>query len=97
MAEAVGDGVGGGPAGSHGHVGEDNTGCVSLSENPIHHDRTKHIDVMHHFLRMLVKQRVIIPVYCPTVDQLADILTKPLAGPRFDLLRNLIKVSNIDM
>ena len=29
----------------------DNTSAINLSKNPIKHSRTKHIDIMHHFLR----------------------------------------------
>ena len=29
----------------------DNTSAVSMGKNPVHHKRTKHIDVRHHFLR----------------------------------------------
>ena len=28
-----------------------NTSSVSMGKNPVHHKRTKHIDVRHHFLR----------------------------------------------
>ena len=29
----------------------DNTSAVSMGKNPVHHKRTKHIDVRHNFLR----------------------------------------------
>ena len=29
----------------------DNTSAINLSKNPVHHSRTKHIEVRHHFLR----------------------------------------------
>ena len=29
----------------------DNTSVVSMGKNPVHHKKTKHIDVRHHFLR----------------------------------------------
>ena len=28
----------------------ENTSAINLSKNPIHHYRTKHIDIRHHFL-----------------------------------------------
>jgi len=28
----------------------DNQGAISLTKNPIHHARTKHIDAQHHFV-----------------------------------------------
>ena len=29
----------------------DNTSAINLSKNPVHHSRTKHIEVRHHFLK----------------------------------------------
>ena len=63
-------------------VFEDNQGAVQLAENPITISNTKHIDVRHHFLRELVRQRDIKVVQVPSKFQYADILTKALA---FDL------------
>ena len=38
-------------------VFEDNEGAVQLAQNPITNSNSKHIDVRHHFLRELVRQR----------------------------------------
>ena len=32
----------------------DNQSCIKLSENPVFHDRSKHIEMRHHFIRDLV-------------------------------------------
>jgi hypothetical protein len=58
--------------------------------NPEFHDRTKHIEVKHHFIRgqAQVGNLQIIPV--SSCDPLADILTKPLASPAFKLARSRI-------
>ena len=61
---------------------EDNQGAVQLAQNPITNSNSKHIDVRHHFLRELVRQRDIKVVQVPSEFQHADILTKALA---FDL------------
>ena len=29
---------------------EDNSGCIELAKNPIHHACTKHINIQHHFV-----------------------------------------------
>ena len=55
---------------------EDNKGCISLAKNPVHHERTKHIDVKHHYIRECVEDKTICLTYIPTADQVADLLTK---------------------
>ena len=30
---------------------EDNQGAIALVNNPVHHQRTKHIDIRFHFMR----------------------------------------------
>ena len=57
---------------------EDNQGCIALAKNPIHHKRTKHIDVHEK-----VESGEIAPEYIPTEEQVADIFTKPLPKATF--------------
>lgn len=59
-------------------INEDNQSTIAIALNPVHHQRTKHIDVRVHFLREHVKSKDIDIVYCPTEEMIADILTKPL-------------------
>lgn len=58
---------------------EDNQGAIAMSENPVHRQRTKHIDVKYNFVRERVEALEIKLLYIPTAEQLADMLTKPLA------------------
>ncbi len=37
---------------------------------------TKHIDIMCHFIREMVKDKTVEVQYCPTKDMIADALTK---------------------
>jgi hypothetical protein len=55
---------------------EDNTGCISLANNPMTNGKTKHIDVRYHFSRDMVKTESIQLVWCKSEDMLADALTK---------------------
>jgi hypothetical protein len=71
---------------------EDNQGCIALSENPIMHKRTKHIDIRHHFIRERVESNEIVLQYVATEHQLADLLTKPLDRFRTIALRDLLLV-----
>jgi hypothetical protein len=53
---------------------EDNQGTIELAKNAKYHNRTKHIDICHHFIRERVQSKEINVVYCRTDDMKADIL-----------------------
>ena len=72
-------------------VFEDNTGAIVWSHNAgVDHQRTKHIDLKWHYVRAQHKAGAIKLVYCPTDEMVADLLTKYLAAPRFELLRDMM-------
>lgn len=56
----------------------DNQGSLALTENPEFHQRTKHIDIKHHFLRQEVDEKRVAFSYVETTKLAADGLTKPL-------------------
>eukprot|EP00253_Pinus_taeda_P002350 PITA_02350 len=58
--------------------------CIKLSENPVFHDRSKHIDIRCHFVRDCVQRGVVQLSYTPTGEQVSDILTKALGKSKFD-------------
>jgi hypothetical protein len=70
----------------------DNIGATYLTSNPIFHARTKHIEIDYHFVRDRVAQKSLIVKFLSSKDQLADILTKPLASTRFAHLRANLNV-----
>lgn len=72
----------------------DNNACIQLSKNPVHHDRSKHIDMRHHFLREKCLDNTIELAHVPSADNLADILTKPLATDKFNNLRSRLGVTS---
>jgi hypothetical protein len=61
---------------------EDNQAALVLARDPQFHARSKHFDVQNHFIREKIETGTVEPVYCGTEDQIADILTKPLAKPK---------------
>lgn len=63
----------------------DNQGALALSKNPEHHDRTKHIDIQHHFVRERVTLGEVDLAYIPTDAQTADVLTKALVRDKHSL------------
>ena len=74
----------------------DNQSAKKISENDTEHDRTKHIDIRHYFIRDLINSGEIKLVWISTHDQLADIFTKPLGGTIFTTLRNKLMKIKID-
>jgi hypothetical protein len=56
----------------------DNVSTVYMSLNPVHHKRTKHIELDIHFVREKVALGEIRVAHIPTTQQLADIFTKGL-------------------
>nr|GEV19338.1 copia protein [Tanacetum cinerariifolium] len=65
----------------------DNKGAIDLNKNPMQHSRTKHIEIRHQFLRDNVQKEHISIEKVSTVDNIADILTKPLKRESFNYLR----------
>ena len=56
----------------------DNISAVYLAGNPVHHQRTKHIEIDIHFVREKVKRGDVRVLHVPTRYQIADIFTKGL-------------------
>ncbi|GJR43764.1 retrovirus-related pol polyprotein from transposon TNT 1-94 [Tanacetum coccineum] len=65
----------------------DNKGAIDLSKNLVQHSHTKHIEIRHHFLRDNVKKGHISIEKVPSVNNIVDILTKPLKRESFNYLR----------
>ena len=70
----------------------DNESARKLATNPVHHSRTKHIDVRHHFIRDHVSRGDIEICGIDMKNQLTDIFTKPLNKTNFIRLRNELNV-----
>ena len=69
-------------------VFEDNKSCLEIATNHKSRPRTKHLSVRLHHFRSYVVSGLIDIVHVSTVDQLADIFTKPLSEQPFLHLRN---------
>ena len=68
----------------------DNQGAVDLAYNPEHHQRTKHIQRRHFFVREAVERGEIRVPFVKTDENIADFFTKPLSSKRFFTLRDRI-------
>ena len=72
----------------------DNQSALSLAENPEFHTRSKHIDIRYHFIRdEEVKGRIMFD-YIASANNVADVFTKALTVPKFNICKNLMKLNN---
>lgn len=69
----------------------DNQSAISLSKDPVFHERSKHIDLPYHFVREKVEAGSIDIEHVGTDEQLADILTKSLGKVKFQEMRKKIE------
>jgi hypothetical protein len=74
----------------------DNISAVYLSENPVHHRRTKHVELDIHFVREKVALGQFKVLHIPTRQQIADIMTKGLPTPLFNEFRNSLCIRSSD-
>jgi len=57
--------------------------CIKLTENPMSHDRSKHIKMRYHYIRDMIQSKVLSLQHDLTAEQTADIFTKPLTLIKF--------------
>ena len=73
----------------------DNLSTIMLVSNPILYARTKHIELDLYIVRENVLQRKVLVQQVPSIDQVADVLTKVVSSTQFVNLRNKLKVENL--
>lgn len=64
----------------------DSKSAINIAHNPIHHDRTKHVEVDRHFIKEKIDGKELCVVYIPSKQQQADLLTKGLSTESFNEL-----------
>jgi hypothetical protein len=74
----------------------DNVSAVYMSKNPVHHRRTKHIELDIHFVRERVALGELRVVHVPTDQQFADVMTKGLPTATFAAFRSSLTVGPTD-
>lgn len=75
----------------------DNQAAIALSKNPVHHDRSKHIDIKFHFIRDCVDTSKVEVSHVRTQEQLADVLTKALGRVIFVEMRQKIRMIKVEL
>ncbi|KAJ0441488.1 putative RNA-directed DNA polymerase [Helianthus annuus] len=72
----------------------DNETCLGIVKNPIHHSRTKHIEIRIHAIRDAYEKGYIQVVPVDTTQQRADIFTKAFDKTRFNQLVTWLEMVN---
>ncbi|KAA0045052.1 Cysteine-rich RLK (receptor-like protein kinase) 8 [Cucumis melo var. makuwa] len=62
----------------------DNKAAISIANNPVQHDRTKHVEIDRHFIKERLDSGSICILYIPSSQQIADV-NEGLIRPHFDL------------
>jgi hypothetical protein len=73
-------------------ISVDNQAAITLSHNPVFHEKTKHFNIKLYFLREVQKNGDVILIYYKSKDQLDNLFTKPLPISRFEFLRQKIGI-----
>ena len=73
----------------------DNDAAVRLTQDYVWHSRVKHIRVKFHSIRELVQRGDADVKRISSMDNVADILTKPLGRVAFDRLRLMLGLRSV--
>ena len=73
----------------------DNKEAISISENPVQHDQTKHVEIDRHFIKEKLEKKIISLPFVRSKDQLADILTQAVTSEAFEQILSMLGIGDL--
>ena len=73
----------------------DNKAAITIANNPVKHDRTKHVEADRHFIKEKLEEKIVIFPFVKSKDQLTDILTKAVSSKVFHCSLNKLGIRDI--
>ena len=73
----------------------DSKSAIAMAKNLVFHSRTKHINIRYHFIRETEANKEIQLKHYKTKEQLVHIFTKALPRAKFELLHEMIGVTEM--
>jgi hypothetical protein len=70
----------------------DSQSCIKMTENPMFHYKSKHIEIWYHYIHYMVQRGTIMLQYVCTNEQVVDVLTKPLSHVKFEKFQDNIGI-----
>jgi hypothetical protein len=78
-------------------MNSDSSGALAQMHNPVGHQKAKHIDVLHHFLRERVARGEVKVDYIATEDMVADVLTKALGKTQHEKFSKAMGLTSVQL
>jgi hypothetical protein len=75
----------------------DNQSYIKMTENPVSHDKSKHIEIRYHYIRDMVQRGALKLQYISIDEHVVDVLTKPLSRVKFEHFRYKLGIVRKDL